>query len=681
MIMASEPRRTTMSLLKNLSIGFKVAGGAGLMLLLLLLLGGVAYQSLHVALDDFTAYRQLARQNNALGRIQANMLDVRLYAKDFLIRGTEEAAAHVRERAAKVETLVNEDRGLFETKAATELLADVAKQVAAYQTTFFTTHDLQRERIELAGQLDQLGPAMEKSLSAIMEGAHRDGDGEAAFLAGEALRTLLLARLHAARFIDSHDSAAAERADRVAAAARGNFEKLIATLSDAERKAHAQDLAANLGRYVAAFDKLKVSVATRDKLVRDTLDTIGPAISKTTEDQKLGNLKLQDELGPRANADIHQAVNTTIAISAVAVLVALLTAIGLTRVIARPITAMTDAMRRLASGEHGVDIPARDHGDELGKMAAAVQVFKDNAVAKQALEAEQTAAKQRAEAERRTLMNRMADQFEAGVKGVVSQVSGAATQMQGSAQSLSAMAEQGRSQATAVAAATRQASANVQTVASAAEEMSSSIAEISRQVSQSATIARHAVDKTEVTNRRIQSLATQAGTIGEVIKLINNIASQTNLLALNATIEAARAGDAGKGFAVVASEVKNLATQTAKATEEIAGQISAMQQATGGAVDAIKEISATILQIDEITTAIASAVEEQDAATKEIARNVQEAAQGTDEVTRNIFGVEQAAGSTGQAAGQVLGAAQELSRQSGALSQQVERFISEVRTA
>lgn len=451
--------------------------------------------------------------------------------------------------------------------------------------------------------------------------------------------------------------------------------------AEACRATRVQALVTDLGQYQAAFDKLKLGVAASDELVRNTLDKIGPAISQSTEDLKLGNLKLQDELGPRADADIHQAVNTTIAIAAVAVFVALITALGLTRVIARPITAMTDAMRRLASGDQGVDIPARDHGDELGKMAAAVQVFKDNALAKLALEAEQMAAKQRTEAERKALMNHMAEQFEAEVKGVVTQVSGAASQMQGSAQDLSAMAEQGRGQATTVAAATRQAAANVQTVASAAEEMSSSIAEISHQVSQSATITRQAVDKAEATNQRIRTLAAQASAIGEVIKLINGIASQTNLLALNATIEAARAGDAGKGFAVVASEVKNLANQTAQATEDISGQIKAMQQATGGAVDAIKEISATIVQINEITTTIASAVEEQDAATKEIARNVQEAAQGTDEVTRNIVGVEAAATSTGQAAGEVLVAAQELSRQSGELSQQVDRFIAQVRAA
>ena len=278
-----------------------------------------------------------------------------------------------------------------------------------------------------------------------------------------------------------------------------------------------------------------------------------------------------------------------------------------------------------------------------------------------------------------TAQARLADNFETSVKAVVETVSSGATEMQGSAQTMASTAEETSRQATAVAAAAEQASANVQTVASAAEELSNSIQEISRQVAQSNAIARNAVDEAKKTNDKVRGLAEAANKIGEVVKLITDIASQTNLLALNATIEAARAGEAGKGFAVVASEVKSLANQTAKATEEIAGQIGAIQSATGEAVEAIQGIGSTIGQISEIATAIASAVEEQGAATREIAGNVQQAASGTREVTHNIGGVTQAAGETGESATQVLNAAGELSRQAETLRGQVEEFLREVR--
>ena len=264
------------------------------------------------------------------------------------------------------------------------------------------------------------------------------------------------------------------------------------------------------------------------------------------------------------------------------------------------------------------------------------------------------------------------------VKNVIETVSSASTELQTSAQAMSSTAEETNRQSAAVAAAAEQASTNVQTVASAAEELSASLSEVGRQVTESATIASNAVDDARATNEKVQGLADAAKKIGEVVNLINDIASQTNLLALNATIEAARAGDAGKGFAVVASEVKSLASQTAKATEDIAGQVGAIQEATNQAVAAIQGIDQTIVQISDIATTIAASVEQQNTATKEIAENVQQAASGTREVTTNISGVSQAAIETGQASTQVLGAASELSQQSEKLREQVATFMSEV---
>lgn len=350
------------------------------------------------------------------------------------------------------------------------------------------------------------------------------------------------------------------------------------------------------------------------------------------------------------------------------------------RSIVKPVGEMTSAMGELANENMSVDIPALESTDEIGDMATAVQVFKDNMIKNQKMESEMQEQNE-ARVKRTERIEQRTNEFDSVVSQALSTVASASTQMQSNSETMSATAEQTNTQSVIVASAAEEASVNVQTVASAAEELSSSISEISRQVSQSSDIASQAVHDAAGANTQIKGLANAAAAVGQVVAMITDIAEQTNLLALNATIEAARAGDAGKGFAVVASEVKNLANQTAKATEEIEKQIGQIQGETGNAVNAIDQIVETINQINSNTQAIAAAVEEQGAATQEIARNVEQAAMGTQEVTLNITDVTRAAEKTGAVSVDVLSAAKALAGEAQSLRTEVDSFLADMKAA
>ena len=349
--------------------------------------------------------------------------------------------------------------------------------------------------------------------------------------------------------------------------------------------------------------------------------------------------------------------------------------------IGRPIHTIAGVLLQLANGQRDVGIPYTERGDEVGDAARAARTFRDNLVRLEKLEAEQKLAADRAMAERKEVVRGLADEFESAIGNIVGTVSAAATNLEAAASTLTKNAKATQQLSAVVATASEQASHNVQSVASATSEMGSSIDEIRRQVQVSTTIAAEAVKQAKKTDGRINDLAQAASRIGDVVKLITTIAAQTNLLALNATIEAARAGEAGKGFAVVAAEVKMLATQTAKATEEIKKQIAGMQDATKESVAAIKEIGETITRISEIASSITAAVEAQGSTTQQIARNVAQAAEGAVQVATNITDVNHGADETGTASAQVLLAAQSLSGESHKLEAEVKNFLDTVRAA
>ncbi|OKH86814.1 methyl-accepting chemotaxis protein [Thalassospira sp. TSL5-1] len=501
-------------------------------------------------------------------------------------------------------------------------------------------------------------------------------------LANEMLTNILDTRLVARMYKDEPTQELSERALKNMKNALDLGDQLQQLIVSPERDQMVRAIKTDINTFVAEFNSLLASKdpAEQEHLLAEKIRPIGGKLRRNLDQFTDSISDEQNELGGRVVAENQQAIITGEIIAAIAVIFGIAAAWVIGNGISRPILTITESMRKLSDGDKTVEIPGTDHKDEIGEMAAAVIVFKENMIKAEELAAEEVKAQQRRE-ERTKVIEKLTNDFDADVSVVLRTVASAATEMQATATSMTATAEETSRQSTAVAAAAEQASSNVETVAGASEELTNSIARISQQVSQSAQVANKAVAEADRTNSQVRGLAEAAQKIGDVVGLISDIAAQTNLLALNATIEAARAGDAGKGFAVVAAEVKNLANATSRATDDITSQITGIQQETNGAVGAIQSISATITEINEIASSIASAIEEQGSATEEITRNVQQASAGTREVTSNIHGVNEAASSTGAAAEQVLSASGDLSQQAEDLRKKVETFLNSVKAA
>jgi methyl-accepting chemotaxis protein len=461
------------------------------------------------------------------------------------------------------------------------------------------------------------------------------------------------------------------------------YERLIS--SDAER-GHFQVFQREVTTFFGMADRIVSTAHTAPKGEAYKLylsDGVEPRRRASTALEKL--IEINDAGAAQAEAEgvalTAQTQAIALAALALAVVLAVLLATLIIRSVTRGIDSVVRPMTALTAGDLAVTVPHQGTGTEIGRIADAVQVFKESLVRMKALEDETALARAGAEAQRRRAMQEMADGFERAVGGIVASVGKAAGELQATAQAMSGTASETAGRSISVAAAAEEAASNVETVAAAAEELGSSVQEIGRQVQGSAELAGAAVREAGTTAALVQELSGATARIGDVVKLISDIAGQTNLLALNATIEAARSGEAGRGFAVVATEVKELAGQTARATDEISTQIARIQGATAESVHAIDAIRGRIDEISAVATTIAAAVEEQGAATQEIVRNVAQASTGTGEVTANIAGVAGAAEETGAAASQVLASASALSRQSDHLGQEVGRFLASVRAA
>ena len=669
------------SSINNLRIQTRLTVGFATLLVIVLVMGGMSYWQfvgINRQVDDYSEQVEMA---SIAARVEAEFLRFEGHVREYANTGSIQAAAFAREMAPDLEAHIAEGLATTAEPAVRAHFEEVSEAVESFLTDF---HEVERLQEELHVLVDQTlavdGARFLEDLDEMQRLAGEEGNGETIALSTVAREHALKSQLYTNMLLASQDDVHAEEARAEFALLEAALESLGNTLRTAPEREIFEELQALLLEYEEGFELVLEDRHALHRLSHESMVEAAEIIRTDTEWLQSAAAEAEERIRRETEGEIASAESLIVVLVVAGLIIGPTVALLIGGAISRPVVAMTGAMRELAAGDKSVDIPATGQKDEIGEMAKAVQVFKENMIKN-----EEMAAAAAAEEERRRVraqrIDRLTADFDKSIKIVVDMTSSSADEMQATAQTMSSIAEETSSQATTVASAAEQASNNVQTVASAAEELSNSIEEIARQVQRQSAVATRADDALSESRRQVSELAEQAQGIGDVVGLITSIAEQTNLLALNATIEAARAGDAGKGFAIVASEVKTLATQTAKATEDIADQIKGVQERTGSTVSAIERITETIASMTEIASVVASAVEEQNVATQEIGRNVQEAATGTQQVSSAITGVRQASVEAGSASTQVLAAAGELSKQAADLSAGVRQFLDDVRAA
>ncbi len=667
----------------NLSLGIaaQIFSGFGAVIVLAAIAGIIAVVAMFSFSNSFVTFEDMAEDALLASEINADMAKALLNTRKYIGTRAESDLAKANQFIGEVREGVTLAKDEIKKPYRAERVAKIAADIETYDSGVKRVIELYAVRDKLVKtKLDAIGPEVRKGLTEISRTAAKDGDLQTAFDAALVQESLMLGRLFVAKFLLTNAQPDLERMATELDKADAATEKLQASVENPTRRGILAKIEPQFAEYKKAAADLGILIAERNKIRTETIDKLGEGIGTMAAEIKASAIEDEKALGKQTNADISSSQMMTIGANTLAIIIAMGFAWFIGRGLSTPIRAMTTAMARLADGDNEVEVPAQGRKDEIGKMAAAVQVFKDNAIERVRLMSE-SEKEQEERAQRQKKVDDLISGFRDAVQQLLESVSSNMSQMQSTAKSLGQIAENSEKQATDTAASSEEASANVQTVASAAEELSASIDEISRKVSDTTEIVGKATDAARNSNEKVASLDIAAQKIGDVVSLISDIAEQTNLLALNATIEAARAGDAGKGFAVVASEVKTLAEQTARATEEIASQISSIQSSTTDAVESITEIAKTMEEVNEYTTTIAAAVEEQGSATTEISRNVQEAATGTRQVSETMAAMTSAATETNRSAEEAGQSSSNAATQTDELKQTIDRFLDEVAAA
>ena len=641
---------------------------------------GIAYLGFERVSAGVASYRNSVSEADRARNIDRELISYRSLAQYYVATGKEQDGKAALAAEASLKDAIDQSMKGTTDPARLDQVTRLAREFTTFTKIFADIMKVKSESASVAqNQLTRGGTSLRYKLDDLASTA-----AEAELAAIELGAKQVSAQYQSAAALVNTFVVNSDKAVAAGAVARLRFvENSLNAISSTDEKItqNLKDISALLEEYRQALSKLIDNSKSIDDLTVEMSESAA-AIMQGAGAMKADLVSDQQRLESESDAIVGETERLVVMLAAGGFLLGGVLALLLGKGISRPMTAMCKAMRELAGGNFEVVLPGLGRRDELGEMAGAVEEFKLQAIAKAERDAAAQEAQSRASsAARRTELIRFADDFEAAVGAIVSNVSASAVQLESAAGTLTRTAEATQGLSSQVAGASEQASSNMQSVAAATEELSMSVDEIGRRVRESNKIAEAAVIQAEQTDGRIGKLSRAAQQIGDVVKLITAIAEQTNLLALNATIEAARAGDAGRGFAVVASEVKSLASQTAKATDEISSHILGMQGATQESVAAIKEIGGTIAQMSTIASTIASAVEQQSSATQEIARSVQNVAHGTQEAAANIMQVNRGATETGSASEEVLNSAKILSTDSTRLREELDRFMANIRAA